>query len=125
MLATIYPTTDVKAVGLAVVAFASMTASPQFTAHKWTYVLVVPLALTVAVYAINDTSKFKGYSAVERFPLSNWKGGSFGLLDVYALFDDPSSYALYTVRTFLSIVVNVASILLVLIDTVCLEVRRI
>ena len=100
-----------------------MTAPPQLTAYKWIYVLVVPLALTVAVYAIVDTSKFQGYSSEERLPLSNWKGGTFWLVDVSAFLDAPKTYALYIVRMILSIVINISSILLVLIDTVCLQVR--
>ena len=81
------------------------------------------MVVTAAVYAVLDRSKFQGYSSAENIPLSNWHGGSFGLVDFYAFFDDPEQYTLYAVRTFLSVVINISSVLLVLIDTVCLQVR--
>lgn len=85
--------------------------------------MVVPLALTVAVYAIIDMSKFQGYSSEDGMPLSHWRDGSLGLVDFSALLDAPGSYSLYVVRTSLSIVINISSVLLVLVDTVCLQVR--
>lgn len=90
---------------------------------KWVYVLGVPTAVTVAVYAIVDLSKFQGYSLAEKAPLSNWRGGSFGLVDFPVMLYNPGLYAFYIVRTFISIVINISSVLLVLIDTVCLQVR--
>ena len=120
--AAVYPT-HAKVVGLAVVTAASITTPAQFAAQKWICVLVVPLALAAAVYALIDTSKFQGYSSEERMPLSHWRGGSFGLVDFSALLDAPRLYTFYVVRTFLSILINISSVLLVLIDTVCLQVR--
>lgn len=79
--------------------------------------------MTAAVYAIADVAKFQGYALAENTPLSNWRGGSFGLVDFSVIFDDPGLYTFYVVRTFISIVINISSVLLVLIDTVCLQVR--
>lgn len=75
------------------------------------------------VYAIVDHSKFEGYSSAEHPPLSNWSGGTFGILSFYALWAAPYHQGFYIIRLFVSITFNVCSILLVLIDAVCLEVR--
>lgn len=113
-----------KAVGLAVITAASTTTSPRLATKKWVYVLGVPTFVTVVVYAVVDRSNFQGYASAENTPLSNWRGGSFGLVDFFATSDYPGQYTFYVVRTFLSIVINISSVLVVLIDTVCLQVRR-
>ena len=92
--------------------------------RKWSLIVGVPLALNTLVYAIFDRSKFQEYHGLDRPPLSGWGAGSFGDMDFSRLFEAPGKYWLSVVRTFLSVVINVCSILLVLIDAVCLEVRR-
>lgn len=58
--------------------------------------------------------------------MSNMGDGSFGLVDFGDLSGEESDQNwFYVVRTFLSIVINISSILLVLIDAVCLEVGRV
>lgn len=120
--AGVYPVHP-KVVGLALVTAASTTTPSEFAARKWIYVLVAPLLLTVAVYATFDRSKFAGYSSAANTPLTNWRGGSFGLVNFSVMSDAPGLYMLYILRTFFSIVINVSSVLLVLIDTVCLQAR--
>ena len=112
-----------KVVGLAVITAASTTTPSRLAVKKWVYVLGVPMVVTVVVYATIDRSKFQGYPSAENTPLSNWRGGSFGLVDFFAASDYPGQYTFYVVRTFLSVVINISSVLLVLIDTVCLQVR--
>ena len=87
-------------------------------------VVGVPLALNTLVYAMFDRSKFQGYNDLDRPPLSGWGAGSFGAVDFSRLFEAPGEYLFSVVRTFMSVVINICSILLVLIDAVCLEVRR-
>ena len=120
---TAWPLLRSKVVGLAVITAASTTTSSRLAVQKWVYVLAVPTVVTALVYAAMDRSKFQGYSSAKNIPLSNWSDGSFGLVDFYAIFDDPGQYTLYVVRLFVSIVINITSVLLVLIDTVCLQVR--
>jgi len=110
--------------GLAVVSTACCRTSDNTKTRKWAFVIGVPLALTNLVYAVFDRSKFQGYSGLERSPLSSWGAGTFGELDFSRLGEDPKAYWFSVVRVFMSVVINISSVLLVLIDAVCLEVSH-
>ena len=119
-----------QVVGLAVItascAEVSNLASPAENMRKWKIIIGAPMALTVLVYAVVDRSKFQGFSSAESAPLSNVGRGSFGIAEFGGLWDDFSPLQwFYVGRTFLSITINISSILLVLIDAVCLEVGRV
>jgi len=89
-------------------------------------VIGAPMVLTLLVYAVVDRSKFEGYSSAESVPMSNMGDGSLGLVDFGGLRGEGADQDwFYVVRTFLSITINISSILLVLIDAVCLEVGRV
>lgn len=92
--------------------------------YKWALVIGVPLVVTVLVYAVIDHSKFQGYSAAANSPLSNWGDGSVGMVDFSEISQAPGRHLFYIVRTWFSVVINISSILLILIDSVCLQVRR-
>lgn len=111
-------------VGLAIItaAFAKVSNSDNNT-RKWMWIIGLPMVLTVLVYAVVDRSKFQGYSLAEKAPLSNWRGGSMGTLDFSTFGNAPQKHWFYIIRMFVSIVINISSILLVLIDAVCLNVR--
>ncbi len=88
-------------------------------------VIGAPMILTLLVYAVADRSKFQGYSTAESAPMSNMGDGSFGLVGFGHLSGEGADQNwFYVVRTFLSITINISSILLVLVDAVCLEVDR-
>ncbi|CAN0471273.1 unnamed protein product, partial [Ectocarpus sp. 12 AP-2014] len=108
-------------VGFGIVTAACGTAAPEKQLKKWMYVLGVPMVITVAVYAALDRSKFQGYSLADHPPLSNWGMGAFGTISFAELREAPRKYWFYVSRTFLSVNINVSSILLILIDAVCLE----
>lgn len=108
--------------GLAVVSAACCRTSRHVKTKKWAFVIGVPLAINILIYAALDRSKFQGYSGLERFPLSSWGAGSFGEVDFSRLGDEPKAYLFSVIRIFLSIVINICSVMLVLIDAVCLEV---
>ena len=59
------------------------------------------MVVTVVVYASIDRSKFQGYPSAENTPLSNWRGGSVGLVDFFAASDYPGpvSYTHLTLPT--------------------------
>lgn len=113
-----------KIVGLAIItASCGRVSDPASNMKKWLWVILAPMALTMLVYAVGDRSKFQGYSSVENAPLSNWSNGSFGVADFSDFFDDvPNQHWFYVIRLMCSISINVSSILLILIDAVCLEV---
>lgn len=98
------------------------------TAHntkKWIFIILAPVMLTMLVYSVGDRSKFQGYSSAENAPCSSWGSGSFGVADFTEFFaDSPKQNWFYVIRLIFSITINVSSILLVLIDAVCLEVGR-
>ncbi|CAM9353417.1 unnamed protein product [Ectocarpus sp. 12 AP-2014] len=108
-------------VGFGIVTAACGTAAPEKQLKKWMYVLGVPMIITIAVYAALDRSKFQGYSLADHPPLSNWGMGAFGTINFAELREKPRKYWFYVSRTFLSVNINVSSILLILIDAVCLE----
>lgn len=81
------------------------------------------MVLTMLVYAADDPSKFQGYRSAEIASLS-WGTASFGAIDFSEIRKHQRRYWLYTVRTFLSVVVNIPSVLLMLIDGVSLEVSH-
>lgn len=97
----------------------------EASTKKWTMVVAIPLALTLVIYSATDRTKLQGYLTPGSAPLSNWGAGSFGTVDFSELSASSASSRqlwFYVVRLFLSIGINVSSILLVLIDAVCLEV---
>lgn len=112
-----------QVIGLAIVTTACVKTSPKNITKQFILVAGAPVLVTMVVYAVIDPSKFQGYSTAENPPLSNWGGGSFGLIDFSQLWKTPSQHWFYIVRTFSSVIINICSILLVLIDAVCLEVR--
>lgn len=85
-------------------------------------VVGVPLVFTLLVYAVGDRTKFTGFPS-ENAPPSNWGDGSLGVVRFSEIWDAPTQHWFYIARTFLSITINISSILLVLVDAVCLEVR--
>lgn len=99
-------------------------ASGDSKARKSAFVIGAPLVLTTLAYAVFDRSKFQGYSANDRPLLSNWGGGGFGAVNFSRLRDDSERYCFYVVRTAMSIVINICSVMLVLGDAVGLEVRQ-
>lgn len=111
--------------GLAVVSAACCRTSGNTKTTKWAFVIGVPLAINTLIYAVFDQSKFQGYSGLERPPLSSWGAGSFGEVNFSRLGDEPKAYLFSVVRMFLSIVINICSVMLVLIDAVCLEVEKV
>lgn len=122
--------TGVQIMGLAVItascAEVSNPANPAENIRKWKLVVGAPMVLTVLVYAVADRSKFQGYSSAASAPLSSFGDGSFGIAEFDELLDEWSpQHWFYVCRTFLSITINISSILLVLIDAVCLEVGRV
>lgn len=115
----------IQVVGLATITAACCNTSDDIKTKKWAFVVGVPLLFTTLVYAVTDQSKFQGYFFAERPPpLSNWGGGTFGVINFSELWAPPYHQGLFVVRMFVSITVNICSILLVLIDAVCLEVRE-
>lgn len=121
----ILPAARAQIIGLAII-----TAAFSFTAHqsitkRFVCIVGIPVAVTMLVYAVTDRSKFHGFSSEDEFePLSNWRGGSFGVVDFSQLWKAPVRHGFYIVRVFSSVTINICSILLVLIDAVCLEVRH-
>ncbi|CBJ33435.1 putative transporter [Ectocarpus siliculosus] len=108
-------------VGFGIITAACGKAAPEKQLKKWMHVLGVPMVITVAIYAVLDRSKFQGYSLADHPPLSNWGMGAFGTINFSELRETPRKYWFYISRTFLSVNINVSSILLILIDAVCLE----
>ncbi|CAN0022943.1 unnamed protein product [Ectocarpus sp. 6 AP-2014] len=108
-------------VGFGIITAACGKAAQEKQLKKWMHVLGVPMVITVAVYAVLDRSKFQGYSLADHPPLSNWGTGAFGTINFSELRETPRKYWFYISRTFLSVTINVSSILLILIDAVCLE----
>ncbi|CAM9405360.1 unnamed protein product [Ectocarpus sp. 4 AP-2014] len=119
---TLQPVTWQMVIGLAIItaAFAKVSNSDN-TMRKWMWIVGLPMVSTVLVYAVVDRSKFQGYSLAEKGPLSNWRSGSVGTLDFSAFGNAPQKHWFYVIRMFFSIVINISSILLVLIDAVCLN----
>lgn len=115
---------SLQVVGLATVSAACCTTSDGSKAKKWAFVVGAPTVLTALVYATIDQSKFEGYSSADQPPLSNWGGGSFGLLSFFELWASSYHQGVYVIRLVVSITLHICSILLVLIDSVCLEVRN-
>lgn len=74
------------------------------------------------VYAMTDRTKFEDFSS-ENTPLSNMGEGSLGVVSFSEIWDAPKQHCFYIVRMVVSITINISSILLVLIDAVCLAVR--
>lgn len=109
-------------VGLVTVSIACCTTPDGAKTKKWAFVVGAPTVFTAVVYAVIDRSKFEGYSSAEYPPLSNWSNGSFGLRNFSEFWATPDR-GFYVVRLFVSITLNICSILLVQIDAVCLEVR--
>lgn len=92
---------------------------------KWMLVILSPMMLTMLVYAVGDRSKFQGYSSAANAPLSNWGDGTFGVADFSNVLPNaPNQHWFFIIRLIFSITINVSSVLLVLIDAVCLEVRQ-
>lgn len=102
----------------------SVKLPPALVGLKWVLVVGVPLVLTMLVYAVIDRSMFRGYSTAPSSPLSNWSESSVGMVDFSELWKAPAIYVFYIIRTWFSIVINISSILLIIIDAVCLEVRK-
>eukprot|EP00752_Nemacystus_decipiens_P012202 g10818.t1 len=115
------PVTWQIVVGLLTVTAACCTTSDSAKTIKWTLVVGAPTVFTALVYAVIDRSMFEGYSSSEQAPLSNWGNGSFGAMSFFELWAAPYHQAFYIVRMIISITLNICSILLVLIDAVCLE----
>lgn len=113
-----------KLLGLAIItASCSKPSDPATNKKMWIVIILAPMILTMLAYAVGDRSKFQGYSSAESAPLSNWGDGSFGLVNFGEILADvPNQHWLYVMRLIFSITINVSSILLVLIDAVCLEV---
>eukprot|EP00752_Nemacystus_decipiens_P005826 g5266.t1 len=122
---TLQPFTWQNMLGLAIItASCSQGSDGANITKKWVIVIVVPTLLTMLVYAVGDRSKFQGYSNAENAPLSNWSNGSFGIASFSELLADaPNQHWFYIIRLIFSITINVSSVLLVLIDAVCLEFR--
>lgn len=112
-----------QVVGLATILAASCMDFCSNKAKKWAVVGGVPMLFTAMIFVVIDRSKFQGYASAEHAPLSNWGGGSFGAVDFSKLWESPMQHWFYVVRTFFSVTINISSILLVLIDAVCLQVR--
>ncbi|CAM9440375.1 unnamed protein product [Ectocarpus fasciculatus] len=108
-------------VGLGIVTAACGKVAREKQVRKWMYVLGVPMAITFVAYGAFDRSKFRGYSEADHPPLSHWGTGTFGMIDFSELREEPRRYSFYVIRTFLSVIINISSILLILIDAVCLE----
>lgn len=110
--------------GLAIItASCSKVSDAANVVKKWIFVTLAPILLTMLVYAVGDRSKFQGYSTAENAPLSNWGDGTFGIANFAELVaDTPNQHWFYVIRLIFSITINVSSVLLVLIDAVCLEV---
>lgn len=113
-----------KLLGLAIItASCSKASNAANNKKKWICVTLAPTILTMLVYAVSDRSKFQGYSSAHDTPLSNWSDGSFGLAEFGELFGgSPRPHWFYVIRLIFSITINISSVLLVLIDAVCLEV---
>ncbi|CAM9690600.1 unnamed protein product [Hapterophycus canaliculatus] len=107
-------------VGLCIITGACGDVIEGRKARKWTMIIGIPPVLTLAVYSLTDRTKFDGYLSVDA-PLSNWGAGSFGTVDFAELSGPSRQLWFYVVRLFLSVSINISSILLVLIDAVCLE----
>ncbi|CAM9606327.1 unnamed protein product, partial [Choristocarpus tenellus] len=88
------------------------------TRQKWPLLVGIPIAVTTIVYAVFDRSKFEGYSSFS--PLSEWSNGTMGLISFNG-FLETGFYWIYILRTSFSIVINVSSILLILVDAICLQ----
>lgn len=110
-------------VGLGVITFAcAKVSNPTNNLKKWLCIILVPEVLTLLVYAVTDRTKFEGFPS-EIAPLSNMGEGSLGAASFYEIWDAPKRHCFYIVRTVVSIIITISSILLVLIDVVCLEVK--
>ncbi|CAM9293468.1 unnamed protein product [Discosporangium mesarthrocarpum] len=105
--------------GLLVVTFSCI---PWTSKYKWHLVVGIPILITMVAYAISDESKFDGYQSGT--PLSDWDAGTVGALSFGEVTKDPFNFGFYIVRTSVSIVINVSSILLVLLDAICLQDMR-
>lgn len=115
--------TRAQIVGLVVITVACTDVSSSISnVKKWLYAVAVPWVFTLLVYAATDRTKFEGFPS-EETPLSNWRDGSFGVVSFDEIWDAPGQHCFYILRMFFSIVINISSILLVLIDAVCLEAR--
>ncbi|CAM9641402.1 unnamed protein product [Choristocarpus tenellus] len=88
---------------------------------KWPLIVGLPIAITLIVYAIFDRSKFEGYSSSS--PLSKWSEGTAGTISFREI-SGYGSYWFYILRISFSIVINVTSILLILMDALCLQDMR-
>lgn len=118
------PASETQIVGLAIItASCSKSSGAADVTKKWMFVILAPTILTILVYAVGDRSKFQGYATAENTPLSNWGDGSFGMASFDGFLSHiPNEHWFYVVRLIFSITINVSSVLLVLIDAVCLEV---
>lgn len=74
------------------------------------------------VYAIVDVSKFRGYDEEEHRPLSNWGSSTWVAVDFSEILKNPERCTFYVLRMTLSVLINISSILLIIIDAVCLVV---
>lgn len=113
-----------KGIGLAVVTAACTKLPRDYDRKKWLFIVGAPLVLTTIAYASGDRSKFQGYSTASDAPLSSWRYTTLQAINFHDFENAPGKYAFYIVRMTLSVLINVSSILLILIDAVCLEVRR-
>ncbi|CAM9779260.1 unnamed protein product, partial [Pylaiella littoralis] len=121
---TLQPFTWQSIVGLAVITVACGEVSdPNSIVKKWLCAVGLPVVFTLLVYATTDRTKFEEFPS-DKTPLSNWRDGSLGIVSFYEIWDAPRQHCFYIVRTFFSITINVSSILLVLVDAVCLEEMR-
>lgn len=112
-----------QGISFAIIIAGSMTLPPAYTTRIWIYMVVSSTSLTVLVYAAFDRTKFEGYLNSESHPLSSWSRGTYGLVDFFEIKKFPGLYSFYILRTCLSIIINVSSVLIVLIDSMCLKVR--
>lgn len=82
------------------------------------------MVVTMLVYAATDPSKFHGFRSAGSAPFASLGSGSFGTIDFSEVRRHRGRYGLYAARTFLSVVMNIPSVLLVLMDAVSLEVNE-